>query len=99
MQRAERRRAPSHARNTAVAAELGAMRLFLYDDFFTLLGAVVVSVLAFLPIWLVLEMGLGVPEWLSVPLGLAITAGLVELAARRMPSEAESGLRVADRPS
>lgn len=74
------------------------MRLFLYDDFFTLLGAVVVSVLAFLPIWLVLEMGLGVPGWLSVPLALAITAGLVELAARRMPSEDEPGLRtVADR--
>jgi len=66
------------------------MRLLDQDNFFGMLGAVLISAVPAVLAWMALELMLGVPPWLAMPAGLALTGAGLEAVSRRL-TEAPAG--------
>ena len=62
------------------------MRLLLQDDFFGMIGALVLAAFTVWLAWLVLEVVLGLPSVVAIALAFGATAGLLELLSRRESS-------------
>ena len=75
------------------------MPLLLQDDFFGLIGVLVVCALVVWLVWLVLEVVLGVPSFLAVVLAFGATGGSLEALSRRMAGSEPALRAVRDRPA
>jgi len=72
------------------------MRLLDQDNFFGMLGAVLISAIPAVLAWMALELVLGLPPWMAMPAGLALTGGGLEMVSRRLEAgpEGEPALSV-----